>query len=591
MTIDMVLLSGIILIATALFALDLFPPDKVGILVLGMLILAGLIDPQQAISGFGNEATVTVACMLALSFGVQRTGGLNYAAKRIVAMAGASEVRVMLAIMLAVGGLSAFINNTAAVALFLPLTISVCRQQGLDVSKVLMPMSFAAIFAGTCTLIGTSTNLLVASIVRDQKQWQIGMFEFSSMGLIFFAAGMLYMTTAGSRLIPSRRAGESLTEDYRLRQFVTNLKVEQGSPLIGKLLSEARLGEEYGIDVIEILRGKAHLLTTSRQARIQQGDDLLVSADPRSLIRLQREQGLTLKALQVEDRILEDENVLLVEAWIAPNSSLVESTLKEINFRQVFKSTALAIRSHGRTIREKIGNFRLEYGDSLLILTSTDRLDFLRRSPDFLVLEEMTETVASKSKVYWALGIFAAVVALAASGLTSVLEAAIMGLAAMVLAGVVRLHDLYANISWQTIIMLGCLIPLGAAMTNTGLAAKVAEELVGVLRDWGPTAVLSGVYLLTTILTSIMSNNATAILMVPICFSVADQLDVDYKPFVFAVMFASSACFMTPVGYQTNLFIFGPGGYKFSDFLRAGTPLNLIFWILASIFIPILWPF
>ncbi|MDA2931108.1 SLC13 family permease [Acidobacteria bacterium AH-259-O06] len=586
----MFLLSVIILGAVALFALDVFPVDKVSALVLSALVAFGLISPEQAIAGFGNPATVTVACMLALSYGIQSTGGLNYIANKIVDLAGESEHKILVSIIIAVGILSAFINNTAAVALFLPLTIAVAREQRLDVSKLLMPMSFAAIFAGTCTLIGTSTNLLVYSLAKEHLDWKIGMFEFAHAGLIFFAAGTLYLLFIGHRLVPSRRTGDSLTEEYRLRHFVTELILQDNSPLIGKSIVETEFREKYDLEVIEILRGTTRLLPTSAVARLEGGDILLVQGDPHTLMKIQDTEGIILKALTVEDQDLEDENIVLVEAFISPTSRLVESTLKEVNFRRTFNANALAIRSHGRTIREKIGKITLEYGDSLLILTNREQLEVLRQSPDFLVLEEVRVSFLRKDKVYYAVGAFLGVVALAALDIVSIVEAAIIGTGFMILTGCLRLRDLYSHLSWQTIVMLACLIPLGTAMENTGLAKLIAGELVEQLDRWGPIAVLSGIYLLTSLLTSAMSNNATAVLMVPITISTACQLQVDPKPFVMAVMFAASASFMTPVGYQTNLFIFGPGGYKFADFLKVGGPLNLLFWILASVFIPLFWP-
>ncbi|MDA2938698.1 SLC13 family permease [Acidobacteria bacterium AH-259-A15] len=591
MTIEMFLLSVIVLGAVVLFAADVFPVDKVSALILSALVAVRLISPEQAIAGFGNPATVTVACMLALSYGIQSTGGLNYVANKIVDLAGESERKILVSIIIAVGILSAFINNTAAVALFLPLTIAVAREQRLDVSKLLMPMSFAAIFAGTCTLIGTSTNLLVYSLALEHLDWKIGMFEFAHAGLIFFAVGTVYLLFIGHRLVPSRRTGDSLTEEYRLRHFVTELILQDNSPLIGKSIVETEFREKYDLEVIEILRGTTRLLPTSAVARLEGRDILLVQGDPHTLMKIQDTEGFILKALTVEDQDLEDENIVLVEAFISPTSRLVESTLKEVNFRRTFNANALAIRSHGRTIREKIGKITLEYGDSLLILTNREQLEVLRQSPDFLVLEEVRVSFLRKDKVYYAVGAFLGVVALAALDIVSIVEAAVIGTGFMILTGCLRLRDLYSHLSWQTIVMLACLIPLGTAMENTGLAKLIAGELVEQLDRWGPFAVLSGIYLFTSLLTSVMSNNATAVLMVPITLSTAYQLQVDPKPFVMAVMFAASASFMTPVGYQTNLFIFGPGGYKFADFLKVGGPLNLLFWILASIFIPLFWPF
>ena len=591
MTVDMLLLSAIILTAAFLFALDVFPVDKVSVLVLSSLVVFRMVSPQEAIEGFGNAATVTVACMLAMSYGIQNTGALNYVANKIVDLAGTGESRILLAILLAVGVLSAFINNTAAVALFLPLSIAVAREQNLEVGKLLMPMSFAAIFFGTCTLIGTSTNLLVYSSVLRHLDWEIGMFEFTHVGLLFSIAGALYLLFIGSRLLPSRPAGESLTEEYHLRHFVTELIVQEESTLIDKSLLEARLGENYGVEVIEILREGKRLLPSAEQTRLQAGDILLTQGDPDTLMKLRHSQGVRLKTLMLEDETLQDENIVLVEAFISPGSQLVESTLKEINFRRTFKANALAIRSHGRTIRQRISFVRLEYGDSLLILTDQDQLRVLQQSPDFLVMEEVRVSFLRQDKVYYAVGSFAGVILLVAFQVLSIVEAAILGTGVMLLTGCLRLRDLYSHLSWQTIIMLACLIPLGTAMANTGLASFLATELVKHLSVGGPAIVLSGIYLLTSLLTSVMSNNATAVLMVPITVSAAYQMQVDPKPFVMAVLFAASTCFMTPVGYQTNLFVFGPGGYKFSDFLKVGGPLNLLFWILASWFIPFFWPF
>jgi len=591
MTVDMLLLSAILVGAVLLFALEVFPVDKVSALVLSTLVVFRLISPEQAIAGFGNPATVTVACMLALSYGIQTTGALNYLANKFVDLARESEFRLLVFIILAVGLLSAFINNTAAVALFLPLTMTVAREHDMDPSKLLMPMSFAAMFAGTCTLIGSSTNLLVYSLAKEHLDWSIGMFEFTLVGLLFFAAGTFYLLVIGRHLVPSRRTSDSLTEEYRLRHFVTELILRDDSPLIGKSIAETNFREKYGLEVIEILRDKTRLLPSAVETRLQDRDILLVQGPPQALLQIQDSHGVTIKALTVQDQDLEDENIVLVEAFISPTSRLVDSTVKEINFRQTFKANTLAIRSHGRTIRQKIGTIRLEHGDSLLILTSREQLKVLRQSPDFLVLEEVRHSVLRKDKLFYGAAIFLGIILLVSFNLLSIVEAALIGTGLMLLTGCLRLQDLYSHLSWQTIVMLACLIPVGSAMENTGLANLVATRLVAELDVWGPVAVLSGVYLLTSTLTSVMTNNATAILMIPISLSAAQHLQVSPQPFVMAVLFAASASFMTPIGYQTNLFIFGPGGYKYTDFLKVGAPLNLLFWILATVLIPLFWPF
>lgn len=590
MTLEMLILTVILVAAAVLFSIDSLPVDKASLLILGSLILTRLITPQQAIAGFGNSATITVACMLALSYGVERSGGLSLVANKIVDLTQGSEFKVLLSVILAVGVLSAFINNTAAVALFLPLTLAVSGEQGLSPSKLLMPMSFSAMLAGLCTLIGTSTNLLVFAVAQESIGWEIGMFEFSQLGLLFFVIGALYLLFVGRRIIPSRRKGKDLTENYRLRHFVTELVLKPDSPLLGKSLSESRLGEQSDVEVIEIIRGPLKLLPQGGH-KIEATDILLVKASPGTLVSIKNTCGLSIKALSLTDRDLEDENFTLVEAFISPTSSLIEKTIKEVDFRRTYHAIALAIRSHGRTIHTKIARIKLEFGDSLLILTTREQLDSLRQSVDFLVLEEVRYVPVRKRDFTWAIGIFVLVVLLATSGLLTILEASIIGVACMVLVGCIKMHDLYSHLSWQTIILIACLIPLGQAMADTGLATYIADKLVLNLSFMGPTAVFSGVYLVTFLLTSIMSNNATAVLMVPIGISVAAQLQVDPKPFIIGIMFGASSSFLTPMGYQTNLFIFGPGGYHFSDFLRLGAPLNLALWILATLLIPVIWPF
>ncbi|HLV00521.1 MAG TPA: SLC13 family permease [Acidobacteriota bacterium] len=587
----MLVLSLIILGGIVLFVTEAFPVDKVSILILASLVLFRLISPSEALSGFGNPATITVACMLALSFGIERTGALNFLANRIIDLSGGSEVKVLLSVILAVGILSAFINNTAAVAMFIPLCVAVAREQNLAASRLLMPMSFAAIFAGTCTLIGTSTNLLVYGVVQEKLNYSIGMFEVAPLGLIFFGLGSLYLLFIGRRFLPVRELRDDLTERYRLRSYVTELILLPKSPLIGKTLAETRLGKDFDIEVFEIWRGKEKFIATdSSHLRLQEGDILLVSGDPEKLIDIQRRAGVLLEALQVEDRDLEDEDIVLVEAFISPNSRLAESTLADVNFRGTYKANALAIRRHGKSIREKIGRTKLQSGDSLLVLTTHDQLATLRDMSDFLIIEEVRVTPLRKEKAYYATSIFAAIVLIAATGVLEVVEAALIGVALMTLTGCIRLRELYSKMSWTTLVMLGCLIPLGVAMDSTGLASLVATYVINTLRSLGPIAVLSGIYLLTSLLTEVLSNNATAVLMLPIALSAATQLDANATPFIFAVMFAASASFMTPVGYQTNTMIFGPGGYKFSDYIKVGAPLSVLFWLLATIFIPVFWP-
>lgn len=591
MSLEITVLSVILTLAVVLFAMDLFPVDKVGLIVLTLLILTRLVTPSEAIAGFANPAVLTVASMLALSYAVQRSGALHYFANRILDSAVARSWRFPIALLAAVGGMSAFINNTMVVALFLPLTLAFSRERNLNPGQLLMPMSFAATVAGTCTLVGTSANLVVYALLMQGTGISIGIFEPTPMGIIFYSVALIYLITVGRKLVPARSDRKSLTEDFRSRHFVTEFVVQKASSLVGKSVAETRLGETYGVEVLEVIRKSQRLLPGTAGTRLEEGDLLLVQGEPKSLVSLRSEAGLRLKALKrVSGRDLENDDILLVEAFISPSSRLVESTLKQVDFRRTFKATALALRSHGRTIREKIGRTKLEFGDSLLILTSQDQLQTLRSLPDFLVLEEVRVTFLDKAKVYCSVAIFGGVILAAAAGWMGILEAALVGVGMMVLTGCLRLQDLYFNLSWQIVISIACLIPLGLALERTGLASTLGHSLVQFIGPTGPLAVLSAVYLISALLTSLLVNGAVAILMLPIALSTAAELQLNPEPFAMAVLFAVSTGFLTPIGYQTSPFIIGPGEYRFGDFLRAGGPLSFVFWLCATWLIPLFWP-
>ncbi len=587
-TVEALLVLTILVGAVALFVSEKYPIDFVALLVLGVLLLLGLITPQEGLSGFSNPATVTVAAMFILSAGLQKTGA-TAAVGRLMVRFGRNYFLALVVIMGTITVISAFVNNTAAVAVFIPLVMIVANRRKIAASRLLIPLSYASQFGGVCTLVGTSTNLLVSSISDQAGYGAFSMFEFSRMGLILFVAGVLFFLLFGRWLLPNRKAQE-LAVTYQLGEYITELRVGDNSPLVGKSVLDSRLGEDHDVTVLRLLHVTKAVWAPLRQA-VRSGDVLLVRGRIRELMRLQDSMKLQLNAaFKLRDETLQTEDLRLVQALVAPGSDLIGNTLKELDFRNRYKALVLAIQRRGEPIQDKLNSVTFKLGDALLLQAHEAQIRSLRADENFIVLDEVPG-MALKHKAPLVLGILVAVVALAAFNVLPILVTALLGCLAMVLTRCLRLEEAYHAINWQVIFLLAGILPLGIAMQKSGAAGLIAGRAVGMVGDMGPVAVLAVVYLMTSVMTDTMSNNAAAVLLAPIAISTAEQIGVDPRPFLMAITFAASTGFSTPVGYQTNTMIYNPGGYKYTDFLRTGVPLSLLFWMLSVIFIPRFWSF
>lgn len=585
----MVLVLAILAGAVALFISETFPIDFVAILVLAALLVFGLVTPAEGISGFSNPATVTVAAMFVLSAGLQKTGALA-GISRLLVRFGRNHFLALVLMMSAVGVLSAFINNTAAVAVFIPLVMIVAARRKIAASKLLIPLSYASQFGGVCTLIGTSTNLLVSAISDEAGYGAFSMFEFSRMGLILFVTGFLFFLLFGRWLLPERKAQE-LTATYGLGEYITELRVMEGSPLIGKTVLESRLGEEHDVTVLRLLHGKKQIWAPLRQP-LEAGDILLVRGEVKKLMDLWGTTKLELNVeFKLQDESLQAEDLKLVQALVAPHSRLIGKTLKGLGFRNRYKGLVLAIQRRGETLQEKLNGVALELGDALLIQAPEAQVRQLHDDQDLIVLEAVDEPGLRRRKAPIVLAVIALVVGLAAFDVLPILVTALLGCVALVLTRSIDLEEAYQAVDWQVIFLLAGILPLGIAMEKNGAARLMADFAVGQIGLLGPVAVLAAFYLLTSLLTEGMSNNAAAVLLAPIAISSAEQMGIDPRPLLMAITFAASTGFSTPVGYQTNTMIYNPGGYRYTDFLKTGVPLNVIFWILSVIFIPRFWSF
>jgi di/tricarboxylate transporter len=586
---DIVLVLAILVGAVALFISEKYPIDLVALMVLGTLLGLGLVTPAQGISGFSNPATVTVAAMFVLSAGLQKTGAAGTMGRLLVRY-GRNHFLALIVVMGSVGVMSAFINNTAAVAVFIPLVMIVANKRKIAASRLLIPLSYASQFGGVCTLIGTSTNLLVSAISDEAGFGAFSMFEFSRMGLILFVAGFLFFLVFGRWLLPERQA-QQLSAAFELGEYITELRIGATSPLIGKTVQQSRLSEDHDITVLRLLHGEEKIWAPLRQP-LAEGDVLLVRGSVKQLVGLRTTTKLELNVeFKLQDETLQSGELRLVQALVAPGSKLVGQTLKDLDFRNRYKGLVLAVQRRGEAIRNKLNTIELGLGDALLIQAPDAQIERLRADENFIVLDEVEDAGMRRHKVPLVLGIITAVVGLAALNIMPILVTAVLGCLALVLTGCLDLEEAYAAIDWKVIFLLAGILPLGLAMQNSGAAPWIAESAIGRVGGLGPIAVLAVFYLLTSILTEAMSNNAAAVLLAPIAISTAQQLGIDPRPLLMAITFAASTGFSTPVGYQTNTMIFNPGGYKYTDFLRTGVPLSIIFWILSVIFIPRFWSF
>lgn len=588
MTGEGLIVMGVLVGVVVLFVSERYPLDIVAILGLGVLLVLGLVTVAEGFSGFSNPATLTVAAMFVLSAGLQKTGATATVGRLMVRFS-RNHYTALVVIMVTVTIMSAFVNNTAAVAVFIPLVTILANRRRIAASKLLIPLSYASQFGGVCTLIGTSTNLLVSAISEEAGYGAFSMFEFTRMGLVLFAAGVVFFLLFGRWLLPARSTPE-LSIAYHLGEYITELRIRGGSPLVGKSVLESRLGEDHDITVLRVRNAGEDGWAPLRRT-LQPDDVLLVRGSLPDLIRLRGTMGLRINAdFELRDDTLQSQDLRVVQALVAPDSRLIGHTLKETDFRNRYRALVLGMQRKGETINDKLSSIRLRLGDALLIQAQEAQIRDLRRGSDLIVLNEIPGSVL-RHKAPLAIGILVVVVGLAAFDILPILVAALLGCVALVMTRILQPEDVYRAINWQVIFLLAGVLPLGVAMHNSGAAGWLAEQTVALVGDLGPVAILAAFYLLTAIMTETMSNAAAAVLLAPIAISTAEQVGVDPRPFLMAITFAASTGFSTPVGYQTNTMIYNPGGYKYADFLRAGAPLNVIFWILSVIFIPRLWAF
>jgi len=595
MGIDALVLLVLLVATLAAFFFELLPVEVTAMCLLAALLVTGLVSLDEAVSGLSNKGVVTIGGLFVLSHALVRTGFLEVVADRLSSRFGGRRWIGIAMLLLLIALMSGFLNNTAVVAMTIPLAVDLCRRFRLSPSKILMPLSFAAIFGGTLTLIGTSTNLLVSSLLDQVGREPFGMFELTPLGLVFLAVGLVYVLVLAPKMLPDRASTESLTRKYEMAAYLTELRVPKGSKVVGKTVRDLDMSRRYDVTTVAVIRGEKRFGEALRLLQLEQGDVLVVRGSMPDLIRLRDETRLALLSdVKMTDAELAGDEQVIAEALVSPNSSLIGRTLQEADFRRRYGAFVLAIRHGAETLHERLAQTPLRFSDTLLVVTSRPRLEELRKHEDLIVTSELDLHLRRRRFWWLPLVLIPGIMVVAATGVVDILAGVLVSAVLLLAFGVISPRESYRAVDWSVVLFIAAFIPVGEAMFRTGLAEAIAAAVLAP-EAWLPPAVaawaaVSVLYLVTSVMTETITNNAAAIVLTPVALSMAETLGADPRPFVFAVCFAASASFMTPTGYQTNMMVYGPGSYRFLDFTRFGGPLNLLFWLVASVMIPVFWP-
>lgn len=604
MTWEIAFVFGVVLLTVASFVWEKWPADQTAIAAFALILLGGLLpgaeklpDPRALLGVFANPAPLTIAAMFIISAAMEKSGVIEGLATRLNGLTKLGYSRLLLVMVLAVAAISAFINNTPVVVIFLPVMLSLARQLGVAASKLLIPLSYASIFGGTCTLVGTSPNLLASGILSQAGFAPLSMFELSKIGLPLLAGSTLYLVLFGRKLLPDRAQLTAILSEEERKEYFTEAFVRPGSQLVGQSARESGLLKTRGLRLLELIRDEVALKGDLKDTPLEAGDRLILALRPSGMKQAQRVEGLDLGIDEQGLETIAAHEGSIVEGVIGPRSTIVGRTIHELNFRQRFRMIILAIHRQGINMREKIDRLPLQPGDTLLMMGTDQAREEVRRGDDILLLDRpATPAKDYQAKAPIVVTVLGLIIASSTFGWAPIEAAVLLGVAVVFATGSLKPKEGYAAIDWSILLLIYGMLGVGMAMETSGASQMIADGLIGLTQlgippEWQPWVLLAGLYLTTMLLTEVISNAATVVLMAPLAITLAATMGIDPRPFIVATCIASSASFATPIGYQTNTYVYGVGGYKFTDFTKVGLPLNLWYFTGCVILIPLLWPF
>ena len=579
---------AIIAIGIILFIKDYFTIDTTSIIIMSLFIVSGVLNPEEGFAGFNHPATITLGCMFVISAAIFKSGLIDGLSSKIIRVAKINYLFALIIFCLSAAVFSAFINDTAVVALLIPMALLVCRETDIQPSRLLIPISFSALFGGTCTLIGTSTNILVSSYAKKSGLEPLGMFEFSLPALCLFTIGMAYLLIASPLLLPKRKSAKNSLKK-QAEKYIAEIELVENNPDIDKKIGNSSLNQDFSAQVL-MLKRKHHRVYEINEETILRKDDVLkVMINPQHLAKLK--QNATYKLDGDEQLIHDDADKKIYEVMIPYGSSLSGKSLQQLNFRNIYYASVLAIRHRKEMITREVSKIILREGDMLLLYTSDESLQKLVSKKLVVTLSKYKAKKFNLKKAIPTLLILIGVILAAALNITSILISALVGALLIVTTTILKPKEAYEAIEWKVIFMMAGVLSMGAALEKTGGSDLISELIYDSMGSFDPRITLSLIFLVTFLSTNVLSSKAAAALMTPIVISLAAAMQVNSKPFLIAVMFACSLTFMTPVSYPTNTMVYAPGNYKFKDYLKIGTPLNFIIWVAASFIIPLFFPF
>ena len=585
----------LLVLAIALFAAEKIPVDVVGILLVIALVMTQVLTVQEGLAGFGNDIIITIGGLFILVGGLIKTGIVDLIGRRLYRVAGGNEFVLTALIMTAAAASASVLKNTTTTAMFLPVIIGLAAKAKIAPSKLLMPLAFGAILGGSCTLIGTSTNLAVSGAIVRYGQPPLSMFELTSVGVIVFCVGMVYMLFIGRRMLPNRGSGGSLTETYSIREYVSELVVLPNSRLVGKTLGESNINTDLDLNVLGIIRGDLKQIAPRASELIEENDLLIVEGKIDDILRVKEEVGLEIKPdFKLNDNVLESGSIALFEVMVMRDSPMVGRDLKSLRFRQNYDLTVLAINRHGETFINKLSEVPLRFGDVLLVQGRRQEIEPLVVDGQMILLEDVSASSTRVEKRKWAIAAFLLFLTLSLSKVVTGFDiplavAVLTGVLLLIGTNTVRYSEMYSLIDFRLLVLIACKMSFGIAMEKTGTDAYLAAFIQQHFEQYGPTSVLAGFFLLTVILTQPMSNQAAALVVLPVAVKTAIALGLNPRTFIVAVTYAASFSFITPLEPACVL-VYTPGKYRFIDFVKIGTILTIIVFIAAIYFVPIFWP-